>query len=189
MNTHKISVKLYFDKGEAVAPETWFKLFNTWISGHQDSDVLIDVVDYSHVPAGPVTLLVGHEYDICIDDSDQKRGLFYRRKRPADGENSGLEATIRRAFETCRRIEGDAGLSGQVAFRADEMRIVINDRLQAPNTADTLNAIQADLDALFNRIYAGAQVGVTRREGVRERFTLDVKVDGKWTVDSVLKNL
>jgi hypothetical protein len=190
MNTHKVSVKLYLDKGQDVAPETWFRIFNAWISNHQGTDVLIDVADYSHVPAGPVALLVGHEYDICIDDSDQKRGLLYRRKQPVDGGfGSQLEAAIRSTCEICRRLETDTELGNQVVFCANDMRIVLNDRLNAPNSEETLNAIRADVNALLNRLYAGAAVVAHRRENARERFTLDVSANGHWTVESLLKNL
>ena len=53
MPTHKISVKFYLDQGHNIAPDTWFKTFNNWISAHNGADVLLDVADYSHVPNGP----------------------------------------------------------------------------------------------------------------------------------------
>ena len=190
MDTGKISVKLYMEKGHDVDPEEWFKTFNTWISTHQGPDVLIDVADYSHVPAGPVTLLVGHEYDISIDDSDEQRGLLYNRKRLAEGDFAQrLTDTLRNACKTCKRIETHPELGDQVSFRANEVRLVLNDRLNAPNTEETLNAIQDDLNALLNKLYDGADVTVSRRENPDLRFTLDIKADGEWSVDKLLASL
>ena len=190
MNTHKINVKLYLDKGHDIAPETWFKVFNTWISANEGPEVLVDVADYSHVHAGPVTLLVGHECDVSIDDADEKRGLVYNRKKPSAGDFATcLKAAVRAVCETCRRIETDPELGNQVAFRGGDMRIVLNDRLNAPNTDDTLKAIRKDLDVLLNQLYAGSVVGVSRRESPKERFALDIRASGTWRVSDVLKNL
>ena len=188
MPTHKISVKFYLDQGQNIAPETWFKTFNTWISAHHGSDVLIDVADYSHVPAGPVTLLLGHQYDISIDDSDKKRGLLYNRKQP-EGDNfaQSLSSAIRAACETCQRLEAEDSVN--VTFRGNELRLILNDRLNAPNTEGTLSAIQEDLNNLLSRLYKGANVAIQRREDKKQRFTLDVQAEGEWPVTKLLENL
>ena len=186
MPTHKISVKLYLDRGREIAPEIWFKIFNAWISAHDGSDVLLDVADYSHVPDGPVTLLIGHEYDISIDDTDAKRGLLYNRKRPGgDGFAQQLGAAVRATCETCRRLEAEE----DVVFRGDELRIVLNDRLNAPNTETTHEAIRDDLNALLHRLYNGAEVAVARRTDAKQRFTLDMRAEGDWPIETLLDNL
>lgn len=190
MNTHKISVKFYIEKGHDIAPETWFRTFNTWISAHEGPDVLIDVADYSHVPNGPVTLLVGHQYDISIDDADGQRGLLYNRKQPTGGDFAQhLAAVIRYAGETCHRIESDPVFGDQVAFKGGELRLVLNDRLNAPNAEETLADIQEDLNGVLNRLYAGAAVTVNRREDPKARFTLDIRAEGDWPIDKVRENL
>ncbi|MDP6037690.1 MAG: hypothetical protein QGG64_04005 [Candidatus Latescibacteria bacterium] len=188
MPTHKISVKLYLDQGQNIAPDTWFKTFNTWISAHHGSDVLIDVADYSHVPAGPVTLLLGHQYDISIDDSDDKRGLLYNRKQPGgDHFAQQLSSAVRAACETCQRLEAEDAIDA--SFRGNEIRIILNDRLNAPNTQDTLNAIQNDLNTLLSKLYGGADVAVVRREDEKQRFTLDMRTEGDWPIEKLLENL
>ncbi|MFT5365201.1 MAG: hypothetical protein ACI8V2_000138 [Candidatus Latescibacterota bacterium] len=190
MNTHKIAVKFYMDKGQDIAPETWFKTFNKWISANAGPDVLIDVADYSHVKNGPVTLLVGHEYDISIDDADGKRGVLFKRKRSAEGDFAQhLSATLKQACETCRRIETDGDVGDQVAFRGNEVCVVLNDRLNAPNTEETLQAIQSDLDALLGKLYGDAKVSISRRDDAKARLVLDVQAEGNWAVDQLLANL
>ena len=190
MDTHKIGVKVYFEKGQDVAPEAWFKLFNTWISANEGPDVLIDVVDYHHVKNGPVTLLVAHEYDISIDDADGRRGVFLSRKQPTEGNfRARLSSAIQQICDICQRIEADDHVGNQVAFGGNEIRLTLNDRLLAPNTDETLQAIQADLDAVLGSLYGGAEVSVSRRDDVKARFTLDVKASGTWSVDQLLKNL
>lgn len=190
MNTHKIAVKLYMDKGQDIAPETWFKTFNKWISANAGPDVLIDVVDYSHVKNGPVTLLVGHEYDISIDDVDGKRGVLFSRKRSDAGEFAQhLTSVVKQACEVGRRFETDGDVGDQVAFRGHEICIILNDRLNAPNSEETLQVIQADLDALLAKLYGDAKVSVSRRDDAKARLTLDVQAKGDWSVDQLLANM
>ena len=189
MSTHKISVKLYLEQGQDIAPETWFKTFNAWISAHDGADVLLDVADYSHVPSGPVTILLGHQYDISIDDSDQKRGLLYNRKQPnGDGFSQQLSASIRATCETCQRLQQEEGLE-DVSFRGNEMRLILNDRLNAPNTSDTRDAINEDLNGLLNQLYSGADVVIEQREDATQRFTLDIRAEGDWPIEKLLENL
>lgn len=186
MPTHKISVKLYLDQGHNIAPETWFKTFNNWISAHNGAEVLLDVADYSHVPNGPVTLLIGHEYDISIDDTDAKRGLLYNRKQPNGGDFAQqLSSAVRAVCTICQRLEAEEA----VTFRGDELRLVLNDRLNAPNNENTHNAINDDLQVLLNQLYNGSEVAAERRKDAKQRFTLDIRADGDWSVAKLLENL
>ena len=186
MPTHKISVKFYLDQGHNIEPETWFKTFNNWISAHNGADVLLDVADYSHVPNGPVTLLLGHEYDISIDDTDAKRGLLYNRKQPNGGSFAQqLSSAVRATCETCRRLETEEA----VAFRGNELRLILNDRLKTPNNENTHNAIKDDLQALLQQLYNGSEVIVERRKDTRQRFTLDIRAEGDWPIAELLENL
>jgi hypothetical protein len=190
MNTHKIAVKFYMDKGQDIAPETWFKTFNKWISANTGPDVLIDVVDYSHVKNGPVTLLVGHEYDISIDDADGKRGVLFSRKRADAGDFvQHLSTAVKQACEMSRRIETDGDVGDQVVFRGNEVCLILNDRLQTPNADETVQALQADLDAVLGKLYGDAKVSVARRDNAKARLTLDVQAEGNWTADQLLANL
>jgi len=190
MSTHKIAVKFYMDKGQDIAPETWFKTFNKWISANAGPDVLIDVVDYRHVKNGPVTLLVGHEYDVSIDDADGKRGVLFSRKRSGEDDFAGhLSAAIKQACEMCRRIETDGDVGDQVAFGGQKVCLIFNDRLNAPNSEETLQAIQADVDAVLGRVYGDANVSVSRRDDAKARLTLDVQAEGSWTAEQLIANL
>ena len=134
MNAYRIQIKFYLESGQDVAPETWFRVFNTWIPVTTD-EVLVDVADYSHVHNGPVTLLVGHEANYSIDRSDGKTGLLYDRKQPSNGSfPNRLKAAFVSALKACRRLETDPILAGSARFRLDEVLFVLNDRLLAPNS-------------------------------------------------------
>ena len=61
MNVYRIQIKFYLESGQDIAPETWFRVFNTWIPVTTD-EVLVDVADYSHVVIVNVQI---HTY-MCI---------------------------------------------------------------------------------------------------------------------------
>ncbi|MDA0710347.1 MAG: hypothetical protein O3B73_09070 [bacterium] len=190
MDTHKISVKVNMDAGQQIAPAAWFKTFNKWISANQGPEVLIDVADYSHVKNGPVTLLVGHEYDISIDDAGGSRGLLFSRKKPHDGDfGQRLTATVKKTLEICRRIETDGDLGETVTFRGGELNLILNDRLHAPNTDDTFKAVQPEINALLKTLFGGAKMTTSRPTDPRARFSVDVRIEGRWPIEKLLANL
>ncbi|MCS7047943.1 MAG: hypothetical protein NZ483_01440, partial [Verrucomicrobiae bacterium] len=80
--THKFGVKFFITNPEAKPLKDFIPVFHGWIQrqalpGH----LLIDVHDYSHVYQGPGILLVAHEANISIDQSEGRPGLLYLRKR------------------------------------------------------------------------------------------------------------
>lgn len=81
----RLNIKFYLEDETSVSPEEVFRIFNRWISEPRD-EVLTDVADYTHIPNGPQTMLVGHESDYSLDNTDGRMGLRYGRKRPVDGD-------------------------------------------------------------------------------------------------------
>ena len=160
-----------FDLGAAIA------VFQRWIRVHRDDGLLIDVADYRHVPEGPGVVLIGHEADYFLAEADGRVSLRYNCKRPGPGTNAErLRAAIRRALEACRRLEAEPEFSAtKLRFDAGSFRLVLNDRLRAPNTEATLEAIKPDLDALAGRLHPGLTPRITREaHDARERFTVEI---------------
>ena len=189
MDTHRISLKFYLKDGRDIEPETWFRTFNTWIPTTTD-EVLVDVADYSHVHKGPVTLLVGHDANYSIDNTDGELGLLYDRKQPLDGALSDQLRTIfLRALNASRRLEEDPSIGDLVSFRGDETLLVLNDRLHAPNTEETLAALTPDLKSLLVTLYAGADFRFQHNPDPKQRFTLNIRAEGDWDTAALLKNL
>src|SRR5258708_1266009 len=69
-----------FDHTEAV------KVFHRWIKETVCPELLIDVAEYSHVPAGPGVLLIAHEANYSFDNRENRIGLLYNRKAAVDGD-------------------------------------------------------------------------------------------------------
>jgi hypothetical protein len=80
----------------------------------------------------------------------------YGRKLPAEGEFiDRLRQATGAALLVASLLEGDPSLAGKLAFRTNELRIRINDRLLAPSNEATFAATKSDLEALAAELYPG----------------------------------
>lgn len=189
MNAYKIGLKYYLRSGEDTDPETWFRILNTWIPVSVD-EILIDVADYSHVHNGPVTLLVGHEANYGIDRGDGRIGLLYSRKQPLEGNlEERFQACFAVALGACNRLETEPDLKDSVQFDGAEFQVILNDRLNAPNDAKTLGAVEPALRSVLGDLYGGAEAAFDHIDDPRRLFALNVKMSGDWEVSNLLKNL
>ena len=128
MNLYKFGVKLFFTSQTSRELAAFIPVFHGWIQrqalpGH----MLIDVHDYSHVHHGPGVLLVAHEANLSIDETEGRRGLVYIRKQPA---------TLREIVEAARQA---ATLLGE-PFDAGKFEVFVNDRLATPTAAQIAEA-------------------------------------------------
>ena len=136
MDLYKIGVKIFVTNPQVVDLHDFIPVFHGWIQqqkigGHQ----LIDVHDYSHVHHGPGILLVAHEGNFSMDQEGGRLGLLYCRKRPLEGGlEANLKSVLQTALQAAKILESEPGLNG-IKFRADEVLVVTNDRLLAPNDA------------------------------------------------------
>ena len=58
-------------------PEDILPIFQRWIQEHTIEGMLIDVIDYKHVPDGPGIVLIADEFDLAYDLADGEIGLYY----------------------------------------------------------------------------------------------------------------
>jgi hypothetical protein len=125
-------------------------VFHRWIQQSAVDGILVDVADYKHVFQGPGIVLVGHECDYSLDLADGRPGMMYTRKRHTSGDLSDRVAgAFRRALEACQVLERESELAGRVRFKTDEVRLVLLDRLRAPNTFDTFQQLEPELRGCF----------------------------------------
>ena len=82
-----INVKLFVNDAEKIDLEAVIPVFHRWIQEQIFDELLLDVANYSHVPDGPGVVLIGHEADYALDNTDGKLGVRYNRKAPMAGKN------------------------------------------------------------------------------------------------------
>ena len=115
-------------------------LFHRFIQSQSLEGLLIDVADYAHVPEGPGVVLIGHEVDYGIDLTGGTTGLLVTRKRfGALSLEEVLRDTMRKGLIALRAIEEDGSLA--LRFAPGSFTLQILDRLAAPNTDETFEAV------------------------------------------------
>ena len=121
-------------------------MFHGWIQrGAITDEMLIDVADYGHVVDGPGVMLIGHEAQYGLDQTKGRTGLLYsqRRARIEGGFEQALRYSVRQALRACALCKRKKALGGRLAFSGQEIMVRINDRLLAPNVAETWPAVEA----------------------------------------------
>lgn len=188
IDLQKINVKFYLAEDATLRAEEAFRAFSQWIPETTD-EVLVDVADYDHVPQGPKTVLVGHEANYTLDNSDGRYGLLYGQKTPATGSNTErLRAALAASLKACRRLEQTAD-SGSARFVGSEAVVIVNDRLRAANDDATFDQLRGDLDAVAAQLYGGASTQIEREGEARERLTIRVRATGDFDAATLLSNL
>src|ERR1700681_1853968 len=153
-----VNVKLLLRNPEEVDLEPLIPVFHDWIRDQVGEGLLLDVADYRHVDAGPGVVLIGHEGNYSVDNTDNRLGVRYNRKAPLDGSNQDrLRQAARAALTACQRLETEPGLNGKFRFNGREIDLFINDRLLAPNRESTRDAAQPDLDSFFSKLFGGKE--------------------------------
>lgn len=190
MNLHKIGVKLYAQEREGTVDlVSLIPAFHRWIQGSVLEGLLIDVADYSHVHHGPGVLIVAHDGNYGYDETGGRRGFVYYAKHPQEGELSERLAEVtRRTLQASRRLSSERDLGANVAFPGEELEIFANDRLQAPNTEETFQALEPALRELLDRLYPEGYE-LAREPDPRERFAVRVKAQAPADPDTLLERL
>jgi hypothetical protein len=173
---NKIQVKL-FSKLNVDAFE-YVPVFHRWIRQHELDELLIDVVDYSHVKHGPEVLLIGHESDYVIDRSLGKLGLLYVQKRPRSALGNPWLAALQRALQAAIKLESETSPTVELAFRTDELSLRVADRLLAPNDETTYERLNPELQDALGTLFGSTSFSLTRAGTSRELFSVDVKAPG-----------
>ena len=181
-----INVKLFVRDPEEVDLEAVVPVFHGWIQGQIFDELLLDVADYSHVPDGPGVVLIGHEADYALDNTDGRLGVRYNRKAPWPGSNRErlLQAT-RSALNAFQRLEQDFNLH----FNNREIEIVVNDRMLAPNTAASRQAAEPELKDFLDQLFAGAGYSLEYPSERRKLLGVTVRTAREFSIQELLANL
>lgn len=188
-NLQKINVKLYLQDEDSLSAEEAFRIFNTWIAASSD-EVLIDVADYSHVGIGPITLLIGHYANYSLDTDGGEKGLLYARKQSQEGDlNTRLTDALKATLDACNKIEAAAELADKVRFRAGDLQIVANDRLQAPNTDEAAEDFRSALTPVLTKLFAGGEYRIERDSAPGQRLNFRIRAQDAFDTQTLLDNL
>ncbi|MBZ5695310.1 MAG: hypothetical protein LAN36_08100 [Acidobacteriia bacterium] len=191
MELQHVNVKLLVKNSEEVDLEPLIPVFHSWIQGQVFEELLLDVADYRHVPAGPGVVLIGHQGNYSVDNTDSRLGVRYNRKAALDGSNQDrLKQAARAALTACQRLEAEPGLKGKLRFNGQELEVFVNDRLLAPNREVTLEALKADFQGFSRKLFGGGEYSLSYSGGdPRGLFAVSVKTSKSHSVADLLNNL
>ena len=152
-----INVKLLLKAGldlDSVIP-----VFHSWIQDQIFDELLLDVADYRHVKHGPGLMLIGHEADYSLDNTDGLLGVRYNRKAPFAGPNlDRLIQATRSALLACQRLQADTRLNKKLRFNGQDIQVFINDRLLAPNNEQSRQAAAPEFQKLAAKLFGQADI-------------------------------
>jgi hypothetical protein len=191
MEVDRVGIKVFAADPASVWLKAFVPVFHAWIQKQiVEGHLLIDVHDYSHVHHGPGILLVAHEGNFSMDMADGRPGLFYYRKHPLDGSpEERFSRVLKTALQACSLLESEPGLPSKIRFRTDELLIVANDRLQAPNEDKTCVEFQPVVSNVLRDLLGSplelSQAGLNPKE----RFSMRVRVERSPGLKDILSRL
>jgi hypothetical protein len=190
MDLQHVNVKLLLQHPGEVDLEPLIPIFHGWIQNQVWEEMLLDVADYRHVDAGPGVIVIGHQADYSVDNTDNRLGVRYNRKTALDGTNQDrLAQATRSALKACQRLESEPSLDGKVRFNGQEIEVFINDRLVAPNRDTTREALSSEFQNFFQKLFGGSEYSLSYGRDPRRLFAVSVKTSRPFAVADLLNNL
>lgn len=174
MDLHRIGIKFYSAKGDDVPLTDFIPVFHKWIQEGKLEDVMIDVAEYSHVPAGPGTMLIAYEGNYAVDETGDKRGFLYYSKQPMQETTLAerLAAVCRKNLAACKLLEEAEETRDRINFNYGELQVFSNDRLAAPNTDEAWQIFEPALKSFLDRLYPATEYSIVRGDNdPRERLS------------------
>ncbi|MCY3575582.1 MAG: hypothetical protein OXG92_03980 [Chloroflexi bacterium] len=148
----RLAVKFNLARPSQLQPADIMPIFQRWIQQRTVPGMLIDVIDYKHVPDGPGIVLVADEADYAWDLGGGRVGLRYIRKRALpDDLSAALRLCFACAWTAAQALEAEA--PGTIAFDYHSAEISYLDRLQYANEPALAAQTQAALATSLPRIF------------------------------------
>jgi hypothetical protein len=190
VDLHKFGIKFFAVDANKVDILKLIPMYHRWIQEDALEDLLIDVADYSHVPAGPGVMLIAHEGNYALDETGHERGVVYYSKHPLAGELPERFARVAsKALKAAQLMQQDAELKGELKLPGNDLQFFANDRLVAPNTDAAYTELEPALKSFLQRLYAGAHYTLARETDPKERLSVRVQAEGEVALETLLARL
>ena len=190
MDLHKFGIKLFAVDAQGFDILKLIPMYHRWIQQKALEDLLIDVADYSHVPAGPGVMLIAHEGNYALDETGHERGVVYYSKHTLAGElPERFVQVARKVLKAAQLMTGDAELHGELKVPGNALQFFANDRLVAPNTDAAYAELEPTLKSFLDRLYAGAPYTLVRESDPKERLSVRARTAAPVELQTLLARL
>jgi hypothetical protein len=187
VDLHKFGIKLFAVDAKRFDILKLIPLYHRWIQQKTLEGLLIDVADYSHVPAGPGVMLIAHEGNYALDETGHERGILYYSKHTLTGELQERFAQVaRKTLQAAQLMTRDAELNGELQVPGNDLQFFANDRLVAPNTDAAYAELEPALKRFLDRLYAGTSYTLLRESDPKERLSVRVRAAGPMDLETLL---
>lgn len=178
----QINVKLFLKSSTTATGHDLMPVFHKWIQEDRiATDLMIDVADYLHVPAGPGMMLICDRSHYSWDEQGGRPGFLYRSKHTVEGASleERIAETVRRAAWAASQVAAD--LPAGKAFEADagELHIFVQDRLRAPATEESYAALEKAVRVALSPAFGEGEVSFERKGGPRECLGVSVRTSSE----------
>ncbi len=185
-----VNVKLLLKNSQDLDLDPVIPVFHSWIQGQVCDELLLDVADYRHVHGGPGVVLIGHEADYSVDNTDGRLGVRYNRKATLGGGNQDRLAQAALAvISACQRLQQDTRLNGELRFNGQDIEIFVNDRLLAPNSEAIREALSAEFQAFSERLFGETEYSLSFGDDPRRLLGVSLRSSQPASVEDLLQNL
>jgi len=190
MDLQKINVKFFMEKDGNLPLSAFIPVFHRWIQQDKLEGLLIDVAEYTHVHQGPGVLLIAHEANYSVDETDGKRGLLYNQKQAAEKPGGDhLKLAFRRGLTACQLLENEPEIRGKMKFAAHHLQVFVNDRAVAPAGPQSQQALEGILKPFLHSLYGGAACHLIPETDPKKRVGFEVKVEKAFEIPALLEKL
>ena len=190
MDLHKFGIKLFAVDAKGLDILKLIPMYHRWIQQKALEDLLIDVADYSHVPAGPGVMLIAHEGNYALDETGHERGVVYYSKHTLNGQlPERFIQVARKTLKAAQLMTAEAELNGELKVPGNDLQFFANDRLVAPNTDAAYAELEPALKRFLDQLYAGAAYTLVRESDPKERLSVRVRTAGPVDLETLLRRL
>ena len=168
----RLGVKFSLKREPSLKPDDILPIFQRWIQEHRIEGMLIDVIDYKHVPDGPGIVLIADEADIAYDLTDGEIGLHVITQ-------AGSARRLVRSAAACRqqragsRARAGSGSAGRYRiFDFSAAKISFLDRMNYRNEPAVFEQTRDVLTDLAERYLRRARDRFLASTTTQERYSL-----------------
>ncbi len=190
MDLHKTNVKFFAEKGNDLPLQDFIPVFHRWIQQDKLEGMLVDVAEYTHVHQGPGVLLIAHEANYSVDETDGKRGFLYAQKRmPEKKAEEHLKTSFRRALQAASWLEKEVEFNGELKFSTTNFHVSLNDRASAPPGSASQTELEKHLKPFLDSLYGAGAYSLSPEKDAKKLVGFEVKGNNNIPVEDLVKKL
>ena len=191
MELQHVNVKLPLADPEGLDLEPLIPIFHSWIQDKIFEERLLDIADYRHVHNGPGVVLIGHEGDYAVDNTDGHLGVRYNRKAALEGSNRDrLKQAARAALNGMPTFgSGRLASEGNFALTVRMWKCSLTTACWPRIARQTREAARPDFQAFSEELFRGADYSSVYGSDPRRLFSVSLRASRAFSLADLLTNL